>query len=289
QASQIRNSYYRPFSKRYLYFDSLLNERRYILPRIFPTVEIERENRVICVSGIGSNKPFHTLMSDLIPCLDILEKTQCFPFYTYDEDGSNRRENITDWALKQFQTHYHDSTISKWDIFYYVYGVLHHPDYREKYADNLKRDLPRVPYLSDFRSVSAIGSQLGDLHLNYESITPYDLQYVWKPDRPVSYRVEKLKLSKDRDAIAVNKSLTLRGISAAAFDYRLGNRSALEWIIDQYQVKKDDRSGIVSDPNQYSDDPQYIVKLIGRVTQVSLDTMRLIAALPTLLPYKNLP
>ncbi|MCU0500068.1 MAG: hypothetical protein MUF87_22190 [Anaerolineae bacterium] len=109
---------------------------------------------------------------------------------------------------------------------------------------------------------------------------PYDLQSVWKPDRPASYRVEKLKLNKDRDAIAVNKSLTLHGIPAAAFDYRLGNRSALEWIIEQYQVKQDDRSGIMSDPNRYSDDPQYIVQLIARVTQVSLETMRLIGKLP---------
>nr|MCU0497674.1 DNA helicase [Anaerolineae bacterium] len=277
---KVRSSVYRPFSKRFLFFDRVLNEEVYVFPRIFPTVATEQENRVICVSGIGSNKPFHTLMSDLIPCLDILEKTQCFPFYTYNEDGSNRRENITDWALKQFQDHYHDSTISKWDIFYYVYGVLHHPAYREKYADNLKRDLPRIPYLSDFRQVSAIGSQLADLHLNYETIAPYDLQYVWKPDRPASYRVEKLRLNSDRDAITVNDSLTLRGIPSAAFDYRLGNRAALEWIIDQYQVKKDDRSGIVSDPNRYSDDPQYIVKLIGRVTQVSLETMRLITQLP---------
>jgi predicted helicase len=158
--------------------------------------------------------------------------------------------------------------------------VLHHPAYREKYADNLKRDLPRVPYLADFRSVSAIGSQLAQLHLNYETIAPYSLEYVWKPDRPASYRVEKLRLNSDRDAITVNDSLTLRGIPSAAFDYRLGNRAALEWIIDQYQVKKDDRSGIVSDPNQYSDDPQYIVNLIGRVTQVSLETMRLIDTLP---------
>jgi predicted helicase len=279
---KVRSSVYRPFSKRFLFFDRVLNEEVYVFPRIFPTVATEQENRVICLSAIGNRKSFHCLITNVLPDLHLTGDSQCFPFYTYDEDGSNRRENITDWALKHFQTHYHDSTITKWDIFYYVYGVLHHLAYREKYADNLKRDLPRVPYLADFRSVSAIGSQLADLHLNYETIAPYDLQYVWKPDRPVSYRVEKLKLSKDRDAIAVNDSLTLKGIPAAAFDYRLGNRSALEWIIEQYQVKKDDRSGIVSDPNRYSDDPQYIVNLIGRVTQVSLETMRLIGNLPNL-------
>nr|MCU0499867.1 DNA helicase [Anaerolineae bacterium] len=283
--AKIRFSVYRPFNKRYVYFDDILVHRRGVFPRIFPVIDTEQENRVICLTALGSEKPFMILITNHLSDLHLVgagSSSQCFPFYTYDEDGSNRRENITDWALKQFQTHYNDSTITKWDIFYYVYGMLHHTAYREKYADNLKRDLPRIPYLSDFRSVSVIGSQLAQLHLNYESIAPYDLQYVWKPDRPVSYRVEKLKLSKDRDAITVNDSLTLRGIPSAAFDYRLGNRSALEWIIDQYQVKKDDRSGIVSDPNQYSDDPQYIVKLIGRVTQVSLETMRLIAQLPEL-------
>nr|MCU0499370.1 DNA helicase [Anaerolineae bacterium] len=282
QESGVRDALYRPFTKRYLYFDNLFTERRYLFPRIIPPLATDVINQVICVSAIGNSKTFHCLIANLLVDIHLTGDSQCFPFYTYDEDGSNRRENITDWALKQFQDHYNDPMITKWDIFYYVYGVLHHPAYREKYADNLKRDLPRVPYLADFRSVSAIGSQLAQLHLNYETIAPYDLEYVWKPDRPVSYRVEKLKLSKDRDAITVNDSLTLRGIPSAAFDYRLGNRSALEWIIDQYQVKKDDRSGILSDPNQYSDDPQYIVKLIGRVTQVSLDTMRLIGTLPEL-------
>ncbi|MCU0498264.1 MAG: helicase [Anaerolineae bacterium] len=284
-ASWVRTSLYRPFTKRKLYFDPLLINSVHLQTRIFTHVTSEQENRVICLTALGSEKPFMALITNHLSDLHLVgagSSSQCFPFYTYDEDGSNRRENITDWALKQFQTQYHDSTISKWDIFYYVYGVLHHPAYREKYADNLKRDLPRVPYLADFRSVSAIGSQLAQLHLDYESIAPYPLEYVWKPDRPVSYRVEKLRLSKDRDAITVNDSLTLKGIPAAAFDYRLGNRSALEWIIDQYQVKKDVQSGIVSDPNQYSDNPQYIVKLIGRVTQVSLETMRLIAQLPEL-------
>ncbi len=209
---KIRTSIYRPFCKRYLFFDRVLNEEVYVFPRIFPTPSSEQENRVFC-TVTEAQIPFSAQMTNVLPCIHYGgRQIQAFPFYTYDEDGSNRRENITDWALKQFQTHYHDSTITKWDIFYYVYGVLHHPAYREKYADNLKRDLPRIPYLADFRSVSTIGSQLADLHLNYESIAPYDLQYVWKPDRPVSYRVEKLKLSKDRDAITVNDSLTLRGI-----------------------------------------------------------------------------
>nr|MCU0499195.1 DNA helicase [Anaerolineae bacterium] len=283
--ANVRVVIYRPFTKQLVYLDKILINSIYLQNYFFGSTNQENENFSIVLTGSGSEKPFMTLMLKNIADLHTVgagAASQCFPFYTYDKDGSNRRENITDWALKQFQDHYRDSTITKWDIFYYVYGILHHPAYREKYADNLKRDLPRIPYLADFRSVSAIGSQLAQLHLNYESIPPYSLEYVWKPDRPVSYRVERLRLSKDRDAITVNDSLTLRGIPSAAFDYRLGNRSALEWIIYQYQVKKDDRSGIVSDPNQYSDDPQYIVKLIGRVTQVSVDTLRLITQLPEL-------
>ena len=144
---KAKMSFYRPFVKSNLYFDRMMNQRVYVFPSIFPTPETE--NRVICVSGRGFNKPFQTLIASLIPCFDILEKTQCFPFYTYDEDGTNRRENITDWALEQFRWHYEDDSITKWDIFHYVYGLLHHPDYRERYQANLKRELPRIPFAPD--------------------------------------------------------------------------------------------------------------------------------------------
>ena len=158
---KAKTSLYRPFAKLNLYFDRMMNQRVYVFPSIFPISETEQENRVICVSGLGSNKPFQTLMASLIPCFDILEKTQCFPFYTYDEDGKNRRENITDWALEQFRTHYRDETITKWDIFHYVYGLLHHPDYRERYQANLKRDLPRLPYAIGLLGVCQSGTTVG--------------------------------------------------------------------------------------------------------------------------------
>lgn len=141
EESNVRSSLYRPFTKEYLYFDKLLNERRYQVPTMFPTAASEQENRVICVSGIGSSKDFHCLMTDVIPCLDLLEKTQCFPLYTYTESGE-RRENISDWALKEYRAKYGKS-VSKQDIFHYIYAVLHHPAYRTKYAANLRRDLPR--------------------------------------------------------------------------------------------------------------------------------------------------
>ena len=159
-ALRLRTSLYRPFSKSNLYFDRVMNDVVSVFPSIFPTPVSKKENLVICVSGLASSKPFQTLMANLIPCFDILEKTQCFPYYTYDEDGSNRRENITDWALAQFRAQYQDASITKWDIFHYVYGLLHHPGYRERYQANLKRELPRIPFAPDFRAFAAAGARL---------------------------------------------------------------------------------------------------------------------------------
>ena len=217
----------------------------------------------------------------MIPCLDILEKTQCFPFYTYDEDGSNRRENITDWALDLFRAHYRDDTITKWDIFHYVYGLLHHPVYRERYQANLTRELPRIPFAPDFHAFADAGARLGHIHVGYEEQPEYPLAQLETPNMPLDWRVEKMRLSKDRTQLLYNRFLTLDGIPPAAFNYRLGNRSALDWIIDQYRVKTDKRSGIVNDPNR-AGDPQYIVRLIGKVISLSLETVQIVGALPEL-------
>ena len=219
---KVRDSLYRPFTKSNLFFDRVLNNCVYLLPSIFPTSSTEAENCVICVSGVGSNKPFQILISDKIPSLDILEKTQCFPFYTYDEDGSNRRENITDWALSAFRSHYGDSSISKRDIFHYVYGLLHHPDYRSRYEKNLKRDLPHIPFAPEFRAFASAGEELADLHVNYESAEPYALKMIEAEGKPLDWLVEKMRLSKDKTAIAYNDFLTLSGIPPAALEYRLG-------------------------------------------------------------------
>ncbi len=276
---KLRNSIYRPFIKANLFLDRIMVHRNGKFPVIFPTPETETENRVICVSGIGSNKPFHALMAEMIPCLDILEKTQCFPFYTYDEDRMNRRENITDWALQAFRTQYKDESISKWDVFYYVYAVLHHPDYRETYQANLKRELPRVPLLLDFWSFVKTGMRLGEIHVSYEDQPEYRLDFIETPGMSLDWRVEKMRLSKDKTCIRYNDFLTLAGIPPEVFDYRLGNRSALDWVINQYLFKTDKRSGITNDPNR-PDDPQYIVKLIGKVITVSLETVKLVKDLP---------
>ena len=281
--TKIRQSLYRPFTTSRLYFDRFMIEGVYVFPSIFPTPETETENQVICVAGIGDRKGFGCLTTNRIPNLDLgFEKTQCFPFYTYDEDGTNRRENITEWALAQFRTHYQDDTISKWDIFHYNYGVLHHPDYRERYQANLKRDLPHIPFAEDFWGFANAGAELANLHLNYESAPKYEkLRYYEQPGMQVEWHVEKMKLSKDKTSLAYNDFLTLDGIPSKAFEYRLGTRSALEWVIDQYRVKTDKRSGILNDPN-HADDPQYIVKLIGKVITVSLETVEIVNKLPAL-------
>lgn len=282
---KLRKALYRPFTKSYLLFDRLLNERVYSFSLIFPEPFSENENQAICVTGIGAEKPFASLISKVLPDLNFFGPgtvPQWFPFYTYNEDGTNRRENITDWALEKFRAEYGDKSITKWDIFHYVYAVLHHPAYRERYAANLKRELPRIPFTAqpaDFRRFAETGARLAELHVNYETQPEYPLEKIESPEHALDWRVRKMKLGKDRRTLFYNDFLTLGGIPAEAFEYRLGNRSALEWVIDQYQVSTDKRSGITNDPNR-TDDPQYILRLIGQVISVSLETVRLVRALP---------
>ena len=277
---KIRTALERPFTKKHLYFDRLMNQRVYVFPSIFPTPETEQENRVICVSGTASNKPFQTLIVDKIPCIDLLEKTQCFPFYLYDEDGTNRRENITDWALSHFRAHYADDTITKWDIFHYNYALLHHPEYRETYQVNLKHDLPHIPFAPEFWRFVDIGRALAELHVNYENL---DVLPNLIETPPLNWRVEKMALSKDKTSLRYNESLTVTDIPSEVFDYRLGTRSALEWVVDRYRVKPDPNgSGIIADPNGV--DAQYIVRLVGQVMHVSVETVRLVGELSPLFP-----
>ena len=290
--AKIRWSFYRPFTKLNLYFDRTIIDRPGRVPSIFPTPETEAENRAICISGLGHDI-FRCLISNRIAELKYSNSlnggTQCFPFYTYDEDGTNRRENITDWVLEQFRDHYEDDSITKWDIFHYVYGLLHHPEYRERYQANLKRELPRIPFAPDTGSESSTnfwrfakaGQRLSEIHVGYEDMPEYPLTFIETPDMPLDWRVEKMRFPKDKTQIVYNDFLTLDGIPPKALAYRLGNRSALEWIIDQYRVKEDKRSGIINDPNR-EDDPQYIVKLIGKVITVSLETVEIVEGLPEL-------
>ena len=279
-ANAVRRSLYRPYLSMWLYFADIVVDEHGTTATFFPNSVSEAENSVICLTDLGSEKPFMVLVTNAFPDLHLVGAgagTQCFPFYTYAEDSSNRRENITDWAHSQFQAKY-GSEVTKWDIFHYVYAMLHHPQYRERYVENLKRDLPHIPMLhrqEAFLTCADIGKQLMDIHLNYEQAKEYPLKWIENKDVPFSWRVEKMRLTPDKTGVVINESLKLSGIPQKCFHYRLGNRSALDWIIDQYQVSVDKRSGIVSDPNNL-DDEEYIVRLVGKVITVSVETVRLV-------------
>ena len=292
----IRYSLYRPFTKKELFLDKdkILIDRQGLFSTIFPPLETETENRVICVN-ITPEKPFTTLVTDCIPNLGVTggygSPTQCFPFFTYSKDGKIRRENITDWALAAFQNDYGDDSITKWNIFYYNYGILHHPDYLNKYREDLKHNFPRIPFAEDaedFWMLVRAGEELANLHINYESAPKYTgLTLKETPNMPLDLCVEKMRLSKDKTRIEYNDFLTIEDIPLEAHDYRLGTRSALEWIVDQYCITEDYKpntgrgSRIINDPNREAE-PRYIVDLIARVTTVSLETVKIINNLPTL-------
>jgi predicted helicase len=310
--AHVRNSLYRPFAKQSLYFDHLLNQRRYQQHHIFPTPASETENLAICVNNTAE-RPFACLatntIANLVTAGGFGAGTQCFPIYAYSEDGKERRDNITPKARTLFQIFYANDTTTQADIFHYVYAVLHHPAYRTRFAENLKRDLPRIPFVGVaageknasffplsavekmqcdktpdhnpkasaklFHEFAAAGKKLADLHVNYESQKEFKLKRIENKDVKLDWRVEAMKLTKDKSAIIYNDFLTLSGIPPEVFDYKLGNRSALEWVIDQYRVTKDDHGNITSDPNR-ADDEKYIVSLIGQVITVSLETMKVV-------------
>ncbi len=260
-SKKIIPSLYRPSSKRWLYFDPVLNEEVYQWPNI--TV-----GRCICLTDVGSEKPFMAMACDTIPNLHLVGAgcgTKCFPL-----------SHLKDSAVAEFRQHYSNESIAKEDVFHYLYALLHHPGYRERYAANLKRELPRIPFAPDFAAFASAGKELARLHVEYESLKPWPLQEIETEGVPYSQRVEQMKLSADKQSLRVNESLTLAGIPPEVFEYRLGSRSALEWVIDQYQVKGE------SDPNR-EDDPGYIVRLVrlvGQVVRVSVATVEIVNALP---------
>lgn len=303
---KIRTGLYRPFCKRHLFFDSVLLEAPCLHPKIFPTSETK--NRVIVVSDLAHRTPFSVLMTDCIPDLHLCSTSdgfQTFPLYTYSADGSARFDNVTGWALDEARRLY-GAAVSREDVFYATYALLHHPSYRAKYAENLKRELPRIPLdfvgtrlaLSDVASENAtadkaslvptwsrlteIGRALGDLHVGYESAPPFPFSIKdTTPDgKTYSFHVEKMKWADGKTQLVVNDSITLAGFTPEMFEYKLGNRSALDWVVECYRVKRDERSGLVSDPNRPGE-PKFILDLIARVATVSLETQKLVAQLPT--------
>jgi len=285
--SKLRPAMYRPFCREWLLFDRVLNAEVYGWPRFLPT-GTQAESPAIVTAGY-ERKGFSVFVVREIPDLNFYaDPAQALPFWVHDEDSSNRRENITDQALETFRGHYADKRLSKWDIFQYVYSVLHHAGYRERFADSLKRELPRIPLAPDFKAFVKAGKRLCEMHLRYDdsdgkAVKAYPLAEEWTKGMPKSYRVEKMVLARDKTALIVNESLTLSGIPSDVFGYRLGNRSALDWVIDQYQVYTDKRSGITSDPNLWGeerDDEEYIVRLVKQVVAVSLETNEIVRGLP---------
>ncbi len=318
-ASAVVQSCYRPYQKMWLYSDPFFNESSGRIRKFFPR---ESNSPVICMAGLGDSKPFSTLMLDAIPSYDLLGKTQCFPLYLYESiddeaddtplietsaegetiDGYRRRSAVTSSILKIFQDGY-GKAVSKEDIFYYVYGILHSPEYRTRFAADLKKMLPRIPLTKeagDFQRFYKAGRELAQWHLNYETIDPYPLDehcdvLAMEPEK--LYAVTKMTYARptaeqkaagqkwDKTRIIYNSHITLSGIPPEALEYVVNGKPALEWIMERYQVTVDKDSGIKNDPNDWSREhkqPRYIIDLVKRVVRVSLETVKIVKSLPAL-------
>ncbi|MCA0295267.1 MAG: DEAD/DEAH box helicase [Actinobacteria bacterium] len=306
----VRTGSYRPFTRHWVYFDRPLNDMVYQLEDLFP--HRDQPNLGMWVSGTAASAPFLALATDLLPNLVLGgagNPGQFFPRWTYervapgdqasllessgdvDEWGDRRVDNITDGILTLYRDTF-GPRVAKDDVFFYVYGVLHSEQYRSTFAADLKRMLPRIPLAastSDFDAFVEAGRKLSDLHVNYESVEPYPLaeQAPFSTDPWETFRVEKMRWADKttKKAIVYNGHVTLGDIPAEAHRYMLGSRSALEWLIDRYQVKTDKDSGIVNDPNDWCrehGDPRYIVDLVKRITRVSVQTMMIVDSLPEL-------
>lgn len=310
------SSVYRPFSKQWLYYSRRFNERVYQMPRIFPNASAK--NIVIMVKQRWAGTGQLALMVNQVCDLQVDGGAQCFPLYLYDDVESEmsdpnqeqstlfedpvtahvagRRDAITAQGLQHFNLAYPGANINCEDIFYYVYGLLHSHDYRERFADNLGKELPRMPCVKtveDFWAYSQAGRKLADLHLNYESVAPYPLKIDSRGTKltDADYRVEKMrygKKGKDKDLTTLhyNDKITLTGIPLEAYDYVVNGKPALDWVVERQSVKTDKDSGIVNDANDWAVEtmvnPRYPMELFQRVVTVSLETMKIVIALPPL-------
>lgn len=314
-------STYRPYFGQYLYFDRFWNNRVYQMPALFP--EQTSGNLAICVTGVGA-KEFSCLMVDKIPCLDCLEKTQAFPLYLYEEKSSKgkgsgtedlfaqddketsaskesggytRKEAITDEALEHFRAAYPGEDISKKDLFYYIYGLLHSEDYRQKYANNLMKELPRIPRVATFKQFIAFkeaGEKLADLHVNFEKQPRYEDVKIHKQPN-ASFRVEQMRwgkipgktgnAAKDKTRLIYNSDIMIENIPIEAQEYVVNKKSALDWIVERCCVCVDKASGIVNDFNKYGEElglENYPFDLFLKVITVSLETVKIVKGLPPL-------
>ena len=305
EPSNITVCMYRPFVKEYTYFDRAFNDMVYRMPQLFPVSG--EDNIVIAATGAGAQLPFSTLALKNLPNLDMLRGNQCFPLYYYERapegdifssggEGLVRRDAITDAALAAFRKTYVDDSITKEDLFYYVYGLLHSPEYKTRFEADLKKQLPRIPLAEDFRAFSNAGRELARWHLNYEAVEPYPLAQAGELplEEAALYRVQKMvwarkrvdgRLMDDKTTLIYNSRITLTGVPPEALEYIVNGKSALDWIVERYQVTTDKDSGIVNDPNDWAtehDDPAYILNLVKRMVRVSVETMKIVKSLPPL-------
>ena len=303
----VVTSNYRPFIKEWFYNDGRTTERPYQMPHIYPN---GAENLTICVAGVGVKKDFSCLMTNTHTDLEIVGKSQCFPLYWYDVDperktkqssiadfgvdvqsnGMVRHDGISDWALEQARSKY-GNDVTKEDIFYYIYGYLHSPDYRSAFVDDLKLSLPRIGFVDnpdDFKRFMEAGRRLAEIHLNYESAPPCegvlingrsDIEAFLSNESLL--KVSKMKLDPAGRKLVYNEHITIENIPEEAFRYIVNGRSALGWIVDQYQISKDKESGIVNDPNEYAGSV-YIFNLVLSIITVSVETVKIQESLPRL-------
>lgn len=304
-ASAVRQAVYRPFCKQHVYFSTELNEIVSQIPKLFPSPETK--NLVICLPGIGGRwVEFSPFMVNDIPDLHLHnDGTQCFPLYYYEKksvyqptlfDGEKseytRKDGITNFILERCRASY-GPKVSKEDIFYYVYGLLHSPDYRRTFAADLKKMLPRLPLVekpADFWAFSKAGRALAELHLNYETQPPHPDVVVTGAEQG-KFRVEKMRFpdKQDKTTIEYNPWITISHIPQEAYEYALNGRTAVEWIMERYQIKTDKASGITNDPNDWATEqgkPRYILDLLLSVITVSVETVKIVNGLPGL---ENIP
>ncbi len=300
-STSLRKGLYRPFFKQNVYFAREINDMVYKIPKLFPNNTLD--NRVITIPGLGERKGFASLISDSIPDLNMYDGgCQCFPLYYYDVhqkqnpslfdkfDDSEyiRRDGISDLILERAQKLY-SKTVIKEDIFYYVYGFLHSPEYKIKFANDLKKMLPRIPLVEevkDFWKFSKAGRQLAELHINYEKVPPYeDLILIGAEYN--NFKVTKMRFPKkgQKETISYNGLITIEDIPEKAYQYIVNGKSAIEWIMERYQVTTHKESGIKNDPNDWAEEvgnPRYILDLLLSVINVSVQTVDIVEGLPKL-------
>ena len=280
--NSVVKSLYRPFTKKYLYYDTDVIERPGQWYKKFG-----ENNLIIMTTGKGISRDFSTLVTNLMPNLHTMDTGQHFMRYDNELDETSLFQNNDNMN----QTFADKLGLSLDETFAYVYGLLNSREYQEKYANDLKKDLARIPIVKNKEKYVEVGQKLMELHLNYEEVPVYEGVEITPFVNP-NYKVTKMRFAKKRDengklvndlsTIIFNSDITISNIPEKAYEYVVNGRSAIEWIIDQYQVKTDKKSGITDDPNDYSDDEKYIFNLLLRIINVSIQTVDLINSLPKL-------